>query len=567
VLREWLSGVDFRTVPDGPGEAGGSERVQDCTVAASPLLGKADLSGYTVYRPSPNALKLFYDKSQMVGLCGPAGTGKSRACLEKAHLLAEKYPGCRILLCRQTRASMTQTTLWTYETEVLPPSHECRDGLKRSHRQSYNYNNRSEVVVGGLDDVQKIMSSQYDFVYLQEAIEAGSNDVEMIMTRLRNGVIPYQQLLFDCNPTYPLHWLNQGALAGQFTMYSSHHEDNPRMWEEAPAHVQEPCEEWPAVSPDKRVGRWTAYGLDYLSKLDKLTGSRHKRLRLGKWASAEGAVHQEWDADVHMVKCASFPATWRRVWHVDFGFTNPFSWGCWAVDYDGRMHLEHEVYMTEVLLEDHVQSILDCCGWTRRIMGRLTPTRQDATPLPYAIVCDHDAEGRATLEKLLPQLRVEKAYKSISDGLQAVSSRLKPAGDGRPRLFFREGALWQVDQKLLDAKKPTCLVQEFDAYVWAQDSRKVAAQQGALKDVPADEYNHGMDGMRYAVCFEDKLVDEYKARDVVMSGAPEMSVVGVGWSNRRLEGGNLGVLEGAGYKHTVAAKRFKHVADKRRQKR
>ena len=47
-------------------------------------------------------------------------------------------------------------------------------------RQAYHYPNGSEVVVGGLDKPSKVMSTEYDLVYVQEAIELFENDAPLV---------------------------------------------------------------------------------------------------------------------------------------------------------------------------------------------------------------------------------------------------------------------------------------------------------------------------------------------------------------------------------------------------
>ena len=47
---------------------------------------------------------------------------------------------------------------------------------KRDQRHSYRYENGSELVVGGLDDMEKHRSSEYDWVYVQECSEATEDD-------------------------------------------------------------------------------------------------------------------------------------------------------------------------------------------------------------------------------------------------------------------------------------------------------------------------------------------------------------------------------------------------------
>jgi len=112
-----------------------------------------------VYRPHGGANKVFFCKDFEVLLDGPAGTGKSRAIGEYLHYLAETYPGCRIVVIRKTRASLTESWMVTFEQKVLPPGHESINPNKqRGHRTSYNYSNGSHIVLGGMDNATRLFS-------------------------------------------------------------------------------------------------------------------------------------------------------------------------------------------------------------------------------------------------------------------------------------------------------------------------------------------------------------------------------------------------------------------------
>jgi PBSX family phage terminase large subunit len=413
------------------------------------------------YRPYGAALSLLHCRATEVLLSGPAGTGKSRACLEKLHLCAEKYPGMRALILRKTRESLSESALVTWETKVLPVGHPVLEGAQRRLRQAYHYPNGSEVIVCGLDKPQKVMSTEFDMAYIQEAIEVTENDWEMVTTRLRNGVMPYQQLLADTNPDSPHHWLKRRCDRGQTQMVESRHEDNPTLW---------------------KRGVWTPYGADYIAKLDALTGARKPRLRHGKWVQAEGAVYDLWDRNVHLIDWREIPADWRRIRSIDFGYTNPFVCQWWAIDPDTRMYLYREIYRTKRTVAKHAREIRDLS------LGENIE----------ATVSDHDAEDRATLHE--EGIETQAAHKAISPGIQAVQRRLQKAGDEKPRLFVLRMALTERDELLEKAKKPYCTEQEFDAYVWPKD-----AEGKAVKEVPVDVDNHGMDALRYAVAYVDQL--------------------------------------------------------------
>jgi PBSX family phage terminase large subunit len=234
---------------------------------AEPPLGalQGDYRGYGA------AAELWRCKETTVLISGPAGTGKSRAVLEKLYACAVKYPGMRALLTRKTRESLSEAALFTFEEKVLPAGSPLANGSQRRMRQHYRLANTSEIIVAGLDKPEKLMSTEYDLIYVQEATECEERDIEMLTTRLRNNVMPYQQLLLDCNPDAPHHWLYQRCAAGRCRLLESRHDENP------------------TVTPE------------YLATLDALTGVRYQRLRLGLWVAAEGQVYAEWDPAVHRV--------------------------------------------------------------------------------------------------------------------------------------------------------------------------------------------------------------------------------------------------------------------------
>ena len=99
--------------------------------------GGAVSSDALAYRPHGAALQLFYNREPEVLLSGPAGTGKSRALLEKVYLCAQKYPRMRALIVRKTRASLTESGLVTFEEKVLPIGSPVPRGPQRRYRPSH----------------------------------------------------------------------------------------------------------------------------------------------------------------------------------------------------------------------------------------------------------------------------------------------------------------------------------------------------------------------------------------------------------------------------------------------
>lgn len=481
-----------------------------------------------LFKPRGNIAKLFYDKRPIVGLGGPAGTGKSRGILEKLHLIAEKYAHARILIARKVREGLTEAALFTYEEHVLPEGHAALEGPRRSHRQSYLYPNGSVVNIAGLDKPQKIMSTEYDIIYVQEATECDEADFDFLNTRLRNGIVPYQQLLFDCNPDAPTHWIYQNNLMGRLVMYDTEHEDNPRWFDVAPVNQTSPTYEFPHTSAlSGLIGRFTELGKGYIEKLDALSGARYLRLRLGKWAAAEGQIYDTFTPADHLEDHYNPPnGVGYWIWCVDFGWSKPFVLQMWWIDEDGGAHMWREIYMTQRLVEDHAKSAIEAAGWAYDDERGFYPhpDYEYQADLPDAVVCDHDAEGRATLEVHL-HLRIIGATKAILEGIDAVKARLKLVGPKkRARTHFMRGSLWEEDADLKDKKQPVSTIQEVDSYIW-----KLKKPGQSAKEQPIDEYNHGMDAWRYLVCYLDGITGgrDIKAKEVAseIMASPPVAVI------------------------------------------
>jgi phage terminase large subunit len=275
----------------------------------------------------------------------------------------------------------------------------------------------------------------------------------------------------------------------QMTRLRSKHQDNPKFY-------------------DHEKKEWKPEGAQFRSILSGFTGSHRDRFLDGLWRASEGLVYNTFDPGIHMLDYRSekfpwseIPKGWRRVRSIDFGFTNPFVCQFWAIDPDGRLYLYREIYKSQVLVEDHAKRILELSG----------SDKFEAT------IADHDAEDRATLER--HGVKTRRAWKSITPGIEAVSARLKLAGDGKPRLFVMSSALDEVDKTLADDGAPASTLAEFDGYTYPKPG-----EGKSNKEEPLDLHNHGMDAMRYCVAFVDDLARRrFKIRGGRVRGAGQLA--------------------------------------------
>jgi phage terminase large subunit len=317
-----------------------------------------------------------------------------------------------------------------------------------------------------MDKPSKILSTEYDLVYVQEATELTLEDWETLTTRIRNGVVGFQQLVADCNPAEAEHWLLARCNSGSTRMLLSLHSDNPRLYDDD--------------------GQLTEYGAAYMSRLEALTGVRRLRLLDGKWVSAEGQIYETFDKAVHEVEAMPVGwESWSRVWGVDWGFTNPAVVGMFAEDPDGRLWLYREFYHTGLLVSDLAQQVMDV----------VAPDGEWLEPRPRLVVADHDPEAQEQFRQGTG-LAVVDAVKDVKAGIEKVQQRLRTAGDGKPRLFFVKDALVRRDASLVERWLPACTVEEVGGYVWSDKKQ----------DTPVKENDHGLDTVRYVVMGVDNVV-------------------------------------------------------------
>lgn len=415
------------------------------------------------YQPIGHAVPALRSRAPELLLAGPANCGKSRCALEKLHRCADKYPRMRGLMVRRTRESLTQTTMVTYEKRVLPDGWLGSRIKFRTAEQEYRYPNGSILAVGGLDNDQKIMSSEFDIIYVPEATELHESQWEALSTRLRNKVIPeYQQLIADCNPGPPTHWLKQRCDRGVTKKIDFCHADNPTI---TPADI---------------------------ARLKQLTGVRYLRLYLGIWAAAEGLVYDEWNPAIHKV-------THRQLqeWHilkadgtlnrntvqrvvagVDWGWKNPGTILVFAVDNDERMYLLREVYRSRRTID---WWLMQAAHLNQRYGGI------------EVFACDPSQPGYIQ-QFNEAGLHAIGAVNDIIPGIDAMKERLHVAGDGRVRFSVYEDCLQESDELRQEDRLPTCFEEEIGEYVWAQSK-----EGGIVKELPVKANEHALDAARYAV--------------------------------------------------------------------
>ncbi len=407
---------------------------------------------------------------------GPAGTGKTRAVLEKINYLAETYPGSRYLLCRKTLRALRESVQITLEQKVWWPGHPClTTGGGTFLRTHYDYPNGSHIALGGLDDPEHHFSTEFDVIACFETIQIIMDHWEKFGRCMRNNVVPYQQRIADTNPGPTFHWLNQRAQKGRMTRILSRHEDNPTITE------------------------------DYLKELRAMTGANRARMYEGLWVPEVGIVYDEWVADTHVLdgwyeidddlnRWVVFRDGTRKglkycVAGVDWGFRNPGTLLVFGVDGDGILYLLSETYQSQRQLDWWAEEAVELkekynirrffCdpaepGNIEKFNDRMGSARgRDGER--WAVKADNDTRaGRDQLKSLLFDHQT-----------------LKPAFYVLEHRDLRGGK----DAEMSKAHRPCTFQEEIESQVWRESTQT----QMDREDPDPACADHALDAVRY-VC-------------------------------------------------------------------
>jgi phage terminase large subunit len=389
------------------------------------------------YWPRGASAELFRHHEPEVIISGPAGTGKTYGALWRLHLAALKYPGMRALMVRKTQEDLTASAVVTYQERVLTAGAfgVTPFGGSKFRPASFVYPNGSQILVGGLDKADKVMSRDYDLIYVNEAWEIDEDAWQKLTTRVnRPGkVMPYNQVFGDTNPQGPGHWIYKRChTTRKMEMLWSRHEDNPLLW-------------------DHDAQAWTEAGANYLATLGNLSGHLRARLLQGKWVATEGVVYAGFDRVTHVKQVDT--EGWRTAMTVDVGSRNPTAILTVRSASDERVHIERETYRRNMSSGDitaAVKAEADRCN-------------------PDIIYADPSAKGYI-LELQRDGYPMKAANNDVIEGIGRVTEVLANG--------------FSID--------PSCVntIAEFESYRYPEGAR-------AETDKPLKENDHALDAFRY----------------------------------------------------------------------
>jgi len=145
-------------------------------------------------------------KAKVTILYGGAGAGKSYAIAQFLLLKrAIKYPNKRILICRKYNNTL-RLSVYRLIKEILTQLNI--PFTERISEQTISLLNGTELIFRGLDDPQRIKSSEFNYIWMEEATEFSYEDYVQLRLRLRRHTAGQRnQMYLSFNPISKKHWL------------------------------------------------------------------------------------------------------------------------------------------------------------------------------------------------------------------------------------------------------------------------------------------------------------------------------------------------------------------------
>lgn len=491
------------------------------------------------------AAELFRSGEKEVLCESGAGTGKSFSLMQMAKYRCLKYPGSRHVFARETRKALTESILPDWDARVLWRGHPAIGRARRSHRDSYEFPNGSIVVLHSLENVDRILSAQFDSISIFQAEELQDEDIwDKMTTRLRYGVIPKGQIIGDVNPAADTHWLNRradrkicwpcsegvGRPGRMPTIIEMDEEWGPptcplcrkKVWKYQMHRILFRHEDNP-LWYDWEKQEWTPEGREYIGNtLGRLKGVQRERLLKHRWVSEAGVILDEWDPKVHMIDGRLYgpgedPGLidcphWRLHVHnrkeefpepvtlikfgagVDWGFhPDPGVISTWGYDDQGRRFLVDEV----IRLREQIEWWASTADDLRKRYGieffACDPSRPDYIEAFNLRMTPRFGRSRPIAVGANNKLRA----KAKSPGKDLVGIDLMRWGlrdpNGVVRTFvLRETARLGIDKEMRRQNRPIGFAQEVTAWVYDKDAD---GQELERPDPSCDE--HALDAARY----------------------------------------------------------------------
>ena len=378
---------------------------------------------------------------------GSRGSKKSKTIAINMIYRIMKYPESNLLVIRRVfntlRNSCRADLIWAINR--LKVNHLWKIP-KGEHTLTYLPTGQ-QILFAGLDDPLKLTSitvaqGYLNFVWIEEAFQIEKQEMFETLEESIRGILPphlFHQITLSFNPWSEDHWLRKRFYNDT---YDREYEDDLIY----------------ATTTDYTMNEF----LDEvtLKRFEEMKIKRPNRFRvagLGEWGIAEGLVYNNWEIlDFDPIKLLKNDFSLEAAFGLDFGFTNdPSAFIAVIVDLRNKRLFIFDEFYKKRLLNNEIAEEIKIRGYSK---DEITADCAEA--------------------------------KSIEEIRRHGISRIKQSSKGKGSV--NQGIQYIQQFDIYVHPKCTNTIMEFKNYVWEE-------KNGITLNKAADNYNHLMDALRYAL--------------------------------------------------------------------
>lgn len=261
-----------------------------------------------------------------------------------------------------------------------------------------------------VDNIEKIKSSEYNYIFLEEANEFTELDYRIIHTRLSGQTIPSEpnKYILSLNPSDIDGWINETLVhESGVEIIKSSYLDNPFLSDEY---------------------------IKILTDLKEKDPALYRIYALGLWAEMQGKIYSNYVIE------PVFPETFDdEIQSIDFGYNNP-SAVMWIGFKDNELYIRELIYQTKLTNKDLIDKMV------AEVVSKKTQTYADSAE-PDRIEEIHRAGFN-----ILP---ARKGPGSVFTGINAVKSHKMHVHESAT-FFIKElkSHLWKKDKNGKNLDEP-----------------------------------------------------------------------------------------------------------------
>lgn len=270
--------------------------------------------------------KNYHNKSPIIVNVGGVRSSKSWSIAQCINAYALEFAGLNIGICRKVASTLTSSVVRPF-IKVAQSFDAWSDSNFNKSERYYTYDlgdgnpNKSTIQFFGLDDIEKIKSTEFNLIWLEEATGFNYDDYIFLRTRI-SAPKPcgwaQNQVILSLNPSDARGWIRTKLLPQKdVCLIESTYKDNPFLSKEYIKGLLEMAETSPRM---------------------------YEMLVLNKWCISEGRVFDKWD----LYDESTEPKAYDQILYgLDFGYNHPTALIQCAFK-------DNEVYLKEVIYKQHL---------------------------------------------------------------------------------------------------------------------------------------------------------------------------------------------------------------------